>query len=949
MPEPGDEREEAPSSPGDSDDTADRLEVRATSDPENCDVAPGLETRSSVEERLIGKMFLYARDLTFVFALLFTALAALTNPPPKVSKPPTARPFFDRSSTVLDFYEGHLEAAWERIADADVSFVMYYAPWDAESQSVKHEFEAVARYYHAQVCFVAINCWHPGSQCRQATAKKQNIKILAYPVLMLYLSTDSNFKYKGIPTAPYMIRFLAAVLKPVHRLTNKNQLVQLFLDHDAVLLGFFNFMGPARAQGYKEFYKAAVRSLQTDPNRELAFAVVTDAKSAQRDYSITKFPSARLLIWNEFLSYPGNYAWTADNLLIWVNGAVHQPTLWIQPPGGKSWTISSYVRDGPVLFLFTPRNPLHRENYNYNLMREIGLRYYNSANDSILSGVVSMLEQNRLQAREGHRARSKTCLEMLNKSRTRQVEPRISVSIQQWINDSCCANVVINKCLLCKADVPTLGPLSMCGVSDSWARSPVPSDRPINIVPNSDAGSVSENLFDVCKEKDVFTISPLRGDQHNVVDFCCNNDRLVVNEPEQRLDAKSDRYTTSLMSGENDPLSSSAMKDYYVKEECRMLLAGNDYHPPVFPNDSPNHPIINFSSAVTKVNKTLALIALDSLYYFPFAEGLGINVSKRRDKTAVVIVDSLQESQYVMEGDLSRYSLISIINNYTEGLLRRTLRSAEVRQNVDKHMKNDKCKNSDTAICIPELTTRTFLETVLDPTQDVVVMYHTPYCAFCSAIAHVYLIVAHFLSKMDHLRFVRIDGENNDLPWEYSMNRYPSILFFPAKGKSDSTVFPHSSPVTVQNLFRFVLANLEGDSQVEALINVCHHGADQFPDDCIAHIRKVCLDAIGDLLRHHRKLMRVTIRTSDAASRRRIVLRQLEHVREVHLILGSVKDLRKEEKIVQSLRRKYSRYYKSLASLEANGKRVKSLNDLEKGVKSEESIANEDKSLKDEL
>lgn len=60
-------------------------------------------------------------------------------------------------------------------------------------------------------------------------------------------------------------------------------------------------------------------------------------------------------------------------------------------------------------------------------------------------------------------------------------------------------------------------------------------------------------------------------------------------------------------------------------------------------------------------------------------------------------------------------------------------------------------------------------------------MYHSPYCAFCSAVSYVFLTVAHYLSKMDHLKFVRIDGDNNDLPWEYTMNRYPSILFFPAK------------------------------------------------------------------------------------------------------------------------------------------------------------------------
>lgn len=65
--------------------------------------------------------------------------------------------------------------------------------------------------------------------------------------------------------------------------------------------------------------------------------------------------------------------------------------------------------------------------------------------------------------------------------------------------------------------------------------------------------------------------------------------------------------------------------------------------------------------------------------------------------------------------------------------------------------------------------------------QDVIIMYHSPYCGFCNAISYVYLTVAHYLSNMDHLIFVRVDGDNNDLPWEYNMNHFPSILFFPAK------------------------------------------------------------------------------------------------------------------------------------------------------------------------
>lgn len=71
--------------------------------------------------------------------------------PPKISKPPPARPFFNQSSIVIDFYKGQLNAMIERASDSDVCFVMYYAPWDAESQNVREEFERVAQYYHSQV------------------------------------------------------------------------------------------------------------------------------------------------------------------------------------------------------------------------------------------------------------------------------------------------------------------------------------------------------------------------------------------------------------------------------------------------------------------------------------------------------------------------------------------------------------------------------------------------------------------------------------------------------------------------------------------------------------------------------------------------------------------------------------------------------------------------------
>lgn len=68
-----------------------------------------------------------------------------------------------------------------------------------------------------------------------------------------------------------------------------------------VVVGYFNFTRLDKTPGYKEFYKAALRTLEEDPNKELAFAIVTSALSSETDYNIYKFPSAHLFMWSKSL------------------------------------------------------------------------------------------------------------------------------------------------------------------------------------------------------------------------------------------------------------------------------------------------------------------------------------------------------------------------------------------------------------------------------------------------------------------------------------------------------------------------------------------------------------------------------------------------------------------------------------------------------------------------
>lgn len=136
-------------------------------------------------------------------------------------------------------------------------------------------------------------------------------------------------------------------------------------------------------------------------------------------------------------------------------------------------------------------------------------------------------------------------------------------------------------------------------------------------------------------------------------------------------------------------------------------------------------------------------------------------------------------------------------------------------------------------------------------------------------------------------------------------------------------MYPFSLPITIPNLVNFVLANLDGDSHVEALVNICKSGAGEVPDLCIARTRWLCLDIIQQLLRDYRKLRRHVslLGRINAKNKRKIILLKLAHMKDIHLILGSTTDLREDRLKAKLIRKKYRKYYKSIRSLDLDSKR----------------------------
>lgn len=295
-------------------------------------------------------------------------------------------PFFSPNSFIADSYRGELAAPFERFSESEASFVMYYAPWDAECQEMRTAIRTVAQYYYKQVYFAAINCWQPQSEC-----KLQFSNIQQYPVIILYIQHSKGIQYKGIKDANNLIRFIKTALNPLHRIHSWDDLFKLLAEYDAIVVGYFDFQNKNSSSAYQLFYNTALKFLEKDPNNEIAFGVVTNSIIA-KNLGIYKIPTIQLYLWNESVSYHGEA--TEDSICLWITQNIHQVTVWISPPGVKSLTLSPYVEDGPVLIMFTPRNP-YAINLNYDLLKEIGLDYYNCDNHIWVNKLTSYVIKNR--------------------------------------------------------------------------------------------------------------------------------------------------------------------------------------------------------------------------------------------------------------------------------------------------------------------------------------------------------------------------------------------------------------------------------------------------------------------------------------------------------------------------------------------------------------------------
>lgn len=143
------------------------------------------------------------------------------------------------------------------------------------------------------------------------------------------------------------------------------------------------------------------------------------------------------------------------------------------------------------------------------------------------------------------------------------------------------------------------------------------------------------------------------------------------------------------------------------------------------------------------------------------------------------------------EKQITRDSLSSFLESYSQGKLQPAYRSQEIPEKDDGAVKTIVYKN--------------FSDVVLSGKHDVLLEIYAPWCGACRRIASTYEKVAQaFAAHSDKIIIAKMDGTENDLPREAGVNltKFPTIILFKA-GKKGQVEMERPSDST-ESFFSFI-------------------------------------------------------------------------------------------------------------------------------------------------
>uniref|UniRef100_A0AAQ5Z2L0 Thioredoxin domain-containing protein n=1 Tax=Amphiprion ocellaris TaxID=80972 RepID=A0AAQ5Z2L0_AMPOC len=565
-----------------------------------------------------------------------------------------------------------------------------------------------------------------------------------YPVIHLFYRRFGPIEYKGPFVAPYVESFILRVITPLTYLPSRAQLEEFLSYHESRVVGFFQFHSSPQPPGYMTYLSSALQALKRDFRGVVRFGVVTNKQVAEA-ISLREDETVYLhRRFNSSLIFPRRERnFTSEAICSWV--FEHHETIlqWLQPPGTKSRLLEQELTKGPALLLFLPHNPLgSKPSSLLQQVADIAVRYHSCDNS------------------------------------------------KHWTLDG-----FTSRSLCCQSVALPESSTSVCEVCLSSSR------------PSLAASSVRCSFPSTSQGRDVL---------QNYLRHCCLHQLL----PPISIDTATSMGCSNFLNSYS-PFSQYSACCRKIEPQLNESQAKEEPEMQRVPLTPPSTPIPlsaaseqegdGITGLWCQTNRTLRFYVLDVALNWPLAVRLGAsgttNASLHQDAhpqgdgSFAAIVNLKDEVHYVLHRSPAATlteSLEAFIRNFSApySVLQRHLVGDEDRRGAEQEAKR---------LLITELTTSTFLPSVMDIHKDVLLFYYTQWCGFCSVLNHIIIQLARLLQGNSTITVARVNVARNDLPWEFMVDHVPSVLLFPKYRKHLSVKFPDDLPITLPNLLRFIL------------------------------------------------------------------------------------------------------------------------------------------------
>ncbi|XP_045142059.1 thioredoxin domain-containing protein 11 [Echinops telfairi] len=614
------------------------------------------------------------------------------------------------------------------------------------------------------------------------------------------------------------------------------------------VLGFFEFSGSPQPPGYLTFFTSALHSLQRDYLGTVRFGVITN-KHLAKLVSLVHSGSVYLhRHFNTSLVFPREVMnYTAENICKWA--LENQETLlrWLRPHGGKSLLLNNELKKGPALFVFIPFDPLAESHPLIDEITEVALEYNNCHGDQVVERLLQHL-------RRGDAPVVETLAPEV---------PALLAAPPQIAASPCCNTVVLpqwhamsrthNVCELCVNQ-------SSGGVKPSSVSMPQCSFFEMSAA--LDSFYLKEQTFYHVASGSIECSNFLSSySPFSYYTACC---RTISRPVPGFIDAADEVFEAPAIgfSSLGEKCEANGPSSVPHIEENRFLF------PEVDLADA------HFTGLSCRTNKTLNMYLLDSNLFWLYAERLGAP-SATPSREFAAIVDVKEESHYILDPKqaLVKFTLESFIQNFSilYSPLKRHLIGSDSAQYPSQHL-------------ITEVTTDTFWEVVLQK-QDVLLLYYAQWCGFCPSLNHVFIQLARLLPA-DSFTVARIDVAQNDLPWEFMVDRLPTVLFFPCNRKDLSVKFPEDLPITLPNLLKFILYHSNPAwSPASTPTPECQRSEAALQQGHISHLEREIQKLRAEISSLHLAQVQVEAQLASARRDEHRLLRQKQTLEQQHSLL----------------------------------------------------------------